>query len=163
MLSPRNQQLSGRYPHHGPGSARSLRRDSETVGDRGHLYPADVRRPRLAALAITVGFVLGGCSGDIAVGPCTFRVSTDGLGNTALKPPYRVSLKRDLRFSGDGWTEMKVEARNSSGVETGGVITRQDMRDGLMGISLDRPGVWQLRISDRVSGCRQEFVVEMVR
>ena len=120
------------------------------------------RHKLLAGLAITVGFVLGGCFDDLSVGPCSFRVSTDGLGGTALTPPYRVALERDLLFSGDGWTEMNVEARHTTGFETGGLITRQDMREGHMGISLDRPGKWQVRISDRVSGCRQEFVVEMV-
>ena len=120
------------------------------------------RHSLLAAGAITVGFVLAGCFDGLTVGPCTFRVSTEGLGSTALTPPYRVALERDLRFSGDGWTEMNVEARHTSGFETGGVITRQDMREGHTGISLDRPGQWQVQVSDRVSGCRQEFAVEMV-
>ena len=109
-------------------------------------------------------------------GTCTLTISADEQGVVrVLQPPYSVRLgpRADpldrrgidppaLIFSGTGWTEMNVEARHTSGFKTGGLITRQDMREGHMGISLDRPGQWQLRISDRVSGCRQEFVVEMV-
>ena len=122
------------------------------------------RQRPLAALAITVSFVLTGCFDDSAIGPCTLRVaiSRNPGGTTALTPPYRVGMQESLNFSGDGWIEMNVVTRHESGFESGGQLDRQEISERNLGFSFDRPGQWQVRISDRISGCSQEFAVEAV-
>ena len=120
------------------------------------------RRKHLAALAITVSFVLAGCLGDSAVGPCTLRVAVlheGGIGSTALTPPYRVGRTQRVIYSGDGWTQMNVERRGPLGNVTRG---RLDARERELGFQFDRPGTWQVRLSDPVSGCVREFAVQSV-
>ena len=92
---------------------------------------------------------------------------TGGGGSIALKPPYRVSVGRDghprgLVFSGDGWTQMTVEMLSPSGSETRVHVDRQEIRLRGNEFQFPSPGQWQVRLSDPVSGCMQEFAVEVV-
>ena len=121
------------------------------------------RHRLLAALAITVGFVLAGCFGDSALGPCTLQVAVlhDGGGSTALTPPYMVGRAQRVIYSGDGWTQMNVELRGPLGSVTRGQLDAQSVRKrDQNGSQFDRPGTWQVRLSDPVSGCVREFAVE---
>ena len=52
--------------------------------------------------------------------------------------------------------------RHSSGFENGWQLTRQDIKNETMGFPVNRAGQWQVRMSDPVSGCVQEFAVEVV-
>jgi hypothetical protein len=125
------------------------------------------KRERAALLAITAGFVLSGCFGDSAVGPCTLQVKTSEQRLRVLEPPYRVPLGTGsdptvLFVSGTGWMQARIVFRHSSGYENGWQLTRQDMDGETTGFPVNRAGQWQVRLSDPVSGCVQEFAVEVV-
>ena len=131
---------------------------------------------RIGRLALTVGLGLGvvACAGlplplgNTAVGPCTLKVTADERGQwRVLQPPYRVRVgprnePTALIFSGTGWTQMDVRLeQHGSGVTNGGTLTQEDVLGETTGFSLDHPGRWQVRLSDDVSGCMHEFVVDV--
>ena len=126
-------------------------------------------RERAILLAITaaIAVIVAGCFGDAAVGPCTLRVGIlhggGGGGGDFLEPPYRVGLPPDtLTFSGLGWSQMNIELRSETGQVENYQLDRQQARNRGASIPFDRPGQWQVRISDPMSGCRREFAVEVV-
>ena len=142
-------------------------------------YPVRLDRPRearvaaltqyklLNALAITVGFVLAGCFADSAVGPCTLRIKANEQGQRVLEPPYRVRLGPGsdptvLYVSGTGWMQANIVFRHSSGYENSWQLTQEDITGNTTGFPVNRAGQWQVRMSDPVSGCVQEFAVEVV-
>ena len=125
------------------------------------------QRKLLSASAITVGFVLAGCFGDSAVGPCTVQIKANEQGERVLEPPYRVRLGPGsnptvLFVSGSGWMQANIVLRHDSGFENSWQLTRQDINGETTGFPVNRAGQWQVRMSDPVSGCVQEFAVEVV-
>lgn len=119
------------------------------------------------ALAITVGFVLAGCFADSAVGPCTLRIEANEQGHRVLERPYRVRLGAGsdptvLYVSGTGWMQANIVFRHSSGYENSWQLTQQDINGNTTGFPVNRAGQWQVRMSDLVTGCVQEFAVEVV-
>ena len=121
----------------------------------------------LNALAITAGFVLAGCFGGSAVGPCTLQIEANEKGHRVLEPPYSVRLGPGsdptvLYVSGTGWMQANIVFRHSSGYENSWQLTRQDITGNTTGFPVNRAGQWQVRMSDPVSGCVHEFAVEVV-
>ena len=121
----------------------------------------------LSALAITIGFVLAGCFADSAVGPCTLQIEANESGHRVLEPPYSVRLGPGsdptiLYVSGTGWMQANIVFRHSSGYENSWQLTRHDITGNTTGFPVNRAGQWQVRMSDPVSGCVQEFAVEVV-
>ena len=121
----------------------------------------------LATSAITVGFVLAGCFADSVVGPCTLQIKANEQGHRVLEPPYRVRLGPGsdptvLFVSGTGWMQANIVFRHSSGYENGWQLTRQDINDETTGFPVNLAGQWHVRMSDPVSGCVQQFAVEVV-
>ena len=119
------------------------------------------------ALAITVAFVLAGCFADSAIGPCTLQIKANEQGHRLLEPPYRVRLGPGsdptvLYVSGTGWMQANIVFRHSSGYENSWQLTQQDITGNTTGFPVNRAGQWQVRMSDPVTGCVQEFAVEVV-
>ena len=148
------------------------------VGGRGP-YPFRRNRPHearagamtqhklLATSAVTVGFVLAGCFGDSVVGPCTLQIKVNEQGHRVLEPPYRARLGPGsnptvLFVSGSGWMQANIVLRHDSGYENSWQLTRQDITGETTGFPVNLAGQWQVRMSDPVSGCVQEFAVEVV-
>jgi hypothetical protein len=122
----------------------------------------------LTVLATTAGIVLSGCFGDSALGPCTLRITArDSGGQRVLEPPYEVRLGSAsnpavLYVSGTGWMQANIVLRHSSGYRNGWQLTRQDITQETTGFPVNQAGQWQVRMSDPVSGCAQQFAVEVV-
>ena len=94
------------------------------------------------------------------------RADEQGIGHV-LEPPYSVRLgpasePTALIFSGTGWTQMNVELRHGAAFEKDDQLTRLEIIEESSGFTLDRLGQWRVRLSDPVTGCAQEFAVEVV-
>jgi hypothetical protein len=122
----------------------------------------------LKALAITIGLVLAGCFADSALGPCTVQISANEKGKRVLEPPYTVRLGPGsdptvLYVSGSGWMQADIVLRHSSGYENSWQLTQEDITGNTTGFPVNQAGQWQVRMSDPISGCVQEFAVEVVQ
>ena len=151
-----------------PQGAEKVGRSLERHGRPSEVRAEAMTRDKLlVALGITASFVLFGCFGDSAVGPCTLQVRDREQGRRVLEPPYRVRLGPGsnptvLFISGTGWMQANVVLRHSSGFENNWQLTREDIDRETTGFPVNRAGQWQVRVSDPVSGCVQEFAVEVV-
>ena len=120
--------------------------------------------------------MIAGCFGEseVAVGPCTLKVSADEQGQWRVlqQPPFTVHLGTGasralngpsaLIFGGQGWQRMSVLMRHTSGEQISGTLAGRDVTDESTGFGLTRPGQWQVQLSDPVAGCQRVFVVEAI-
>jgi hypothetical protein len=127
-------------------------------------------------LAIVLSLVIAGCfgGGEVAVGPCTLKVSADEQGQWRVleQPPFTVHLgtaasqvnngPSALIFGGQGWQRVNVLMRHASGEQVTGTLTGRDVTSESTGYGLTRPGQWEVRLSDPVAGCQRVFVVEAI-
>ena len=130
----------------------------------------------MGRLAIVFTLVIAGCFGgaEVAVGPCTLKVSADEQGQWRVleQPPFTVHLGTPasqarngasaLIFGGQGWQRVEVVMRHASGEQNTGTLTNQDMTDESMGFGVTQPGEWEVRLSDPVAGCQRVFIVEAI-
>ena len=88
-------------------------------------------------------------------------------GQRVLERPYRVRLGPGsnptvLYVSGTGWMQANIVFQHSSGYENSWQLTQQDITGNTTGFPVNQAGQWQVRMSDPVTGCVQEFAVEVV-